>query len=116
MPAEALENQALDALELELAKIGTAPTSSWLTTPTPTITVGVPAANVPGPNLMSLWLHYEGGARGTDELGVASHRRRCTFLVWCCSSHAATGHRRMLNLLADVRRCLLAAEGTFQAI
>jgi hypothetical protein len=113
MPAEALENQALDALETELAKIGTAPTSNWLTTPTPEITVGVPGANVPGPNLMSLYLQHARSERGDDSVGTASHRLRCTFAVWCCSTHAADGHRRMLDLLTDVRRVLLAAEQTF---
>src|SRR5260221_6391624 len=114
MPADALENQALDALQVELAKIGTAPTLNWRTVPTPAITVGVPDANVPAPNQMSLWTHYVSSARGADDVGIASHRLRCTFAIWCCSSHAADGQRRMLNLLADVRSCLLAAEGTFQ--
>jgi hypothetical protein len=113
MPAEALENQALDALETELAKIGTAPTSNWLTTPTPAITVGVPGANVPGPNAMSLYLQHARSEKGDDSVGTASHRLRVTFAVWCCSTHAADGHRRMLNLLTDVRRVLLAAEQTF---
>ena len=81
MPAEALENLALDALETELAKIGTAPTSNWLMKTPPAITVGVPDANMPGPNLMSLWLHYVSGGRGSDDVGTASHRRKCAFAI-----------------------------------
>ena len=117
MPAEALEIQMLDALELELAKVGTAPTSNWLTTTPPERQVGVPDANVPSPNLMSLYLQHVRTEVMTDGAGVASHGVRCTFAVWCCSSHAGPdGHRNMLKLLDDVRRVLRSAEPRFDEL
>jgi hypothetical protein len=113
MPVEALENRMLDAIEAELVKIGTAPTSAWLTTPTPTIKLGVPGDKVPGPNLTTLYLQHLGSKQGTDSVGTALHKLECAFAIWCCSSHAADGQRRVLNLLQDVRRALLSAEPTF---
>ena len=114
MAVEALENLMLDTLELELAKIGTAPTSNWRTTTPPTMRLGVPGDRVPGPNLMTLQLQHLRSERGDDSVGTASHRLRVHFAVWVFSSHAADGQRRMLNLLEDVRQALLAAEDTLQ--
>jgi hypothetical protein len=116
MPNEALENLMLDAIGLELATIGQPPTSNWLTTTPPAIKVGVPGDKIRGPNLMTLYLQHVASGLGSDSVGVNQHRLDATFNIWCCSSHAADGQRRALNLKEDVLRALLAAERTFYAL
>lgn len=115
MPTEAIENLVLDAIADELAKIGTAPLSNWLTTTAPTIRAGAPSGDkVPGPNKCSIYVHHVGSQEGSDDAGAASHRLDCRFAVWCCASHAGpSGHRRMLNLKRDVVRALRNAENVF---
>lgn len=115
MPVAALENTMVDAIKLELAKIGTAPLSEWLTQSPPTIKEGVPGDRPTGPNQMSVYVQHVGSNPGSDSAGTALHQLECTFVIWCCSSHAADGQRRVLKLLQDVRRALVAAEPTFYA-
>lgn len=112
MPVDALENLMIDAIEAELAKIGTPPTSDWLTTTPPAIKVGVPGDKPPGPNLMTIYLQHVGTTE-SDSAGTGLHQLRCTFHIWVCSSHAADGQRRALSLLQDIRQALYAGEPAF---
>lgn len=113
MPNEALENLILDAIEAELAKIGTAPTSNWFTTPAPTIKVGVPGDPIKGPNQCSLYLQHVGSDFAQNNVLLTHHRLECDFDIWCISSHPVDGKKRAYDLAADVNRALRRADRTF---
>lgn len=113
MPTEALENLMLDAIEDELAKIGTSPTSDWRTAPKPTIKTGVPGDPIGGPNKCTLYLQHVTSEFGQANVPLSLHRLDCDFDIWCVSSHPVDARKRAYDLAADVSQALRRADRTF---
>src|SRR5689334_13826662 len=112
MSVEALENSMIDAIKLELATIGI-PSASWRMQTPPAIKEGVPGDKIPGPNLCTIYVQHVTSTPGPDSAGVSLHQLEGTFQLWCCSSHAVDGQRRVLELLADVSDALFGGESAF---
>lgn len=101
----ATENRALDALMLELKKIGTAGAPGpWLTTAT--VQEGNPLDALPETNPLVLVQHVLTEPRPEGESGLSLHDFRLHFVVWC----VGLSMRECNSAKADVLRALFAGE------
>jgi hypothetical protein len=116
---EARENRILQAIIVELNKIGQVPgPSSWLTTPT--VYEGFPNTSLPeGENQVIYVAAIETRtAPEEDDLessGPTGHQAKTAFAIWVVSGKE-NGSTDIFDMKADVLRCLYAAEGTLQSI
>lgn len=110
----ARENRILNGVILELEKIGTPP-EDWLTTPS--VALGIPGTALPDLVKQQLYLSPLTGDPESEKddlssAGPLGHQEVFSMGVWCISGNV-NGITDALNLMADVRRALWAAEGTF---
>lgn len=122
MPApEARDETITAAILTELAKIGNAPSSDWLTAP-PDATEGSPGDALDDGLDLQLYFDHHGTSdlTGEDAMPVNSHQRLMQATIWCfakvTTDNTSRGRKKVRQLAADCVRALQAAEDTLQAL